>query len=358
MDDRATFYQGHLDQVSRSFAFCIARLQGSLRERVGLAYLICRVLDTVEDAAWPSESEQSLQFEGFERLLTEPFAPGEVAEWSARFPSDLPEGEASLLVDAGVLFADLQALEPAARDSIQEPVLSMCRGMRHFASRRSGGRLILASIADVNQYCFFVAGVVGEALTRLVFIDRAGAVDERALVDSFHFGLFLQKINLLKDQAQDERSGRFLVPSRGDLIASLAEHAHRAIEYVTALPERYLGYRLFCSWSLFLGLASLPFIEKSFREKNDMVKIPRAQTRRLLEEIESVVGDNSRLTQLFDLACAASGVAEARPAVVRESAAPKNPVKSALESPPRAPAARALYRGLLPDHQLRAFGFV
>ena len=46
------YYQPHLDRVSRSFAFCIARLEGEMREWVSLSYLLCRLLDTVEDAPW------------------------------------------------------------------------------------------------------------------------------------------------------------------------------------------------------------------------------------------------------------------------------------------------------------------
>ena len=48
------FYQTHLDRVSRSFAFCIKKLESPLRQWVSLAYLLCRVLDTVEDSIWES----------------------------------------------------------------------------------------------------------------------------------------------------------------------------------------------------------------------------------------------------------------------------------------------------------------
>ena len=46
-----SFYQTHLDRVSRSFAFCIKKLESPLRQWVSLAYLLCRVLDTVEDSS-------------------------------------------------------------------------------------------------------------------------------------------------------------------------------------------------------------------------------------------------------------------------------------------------------------------
>ena len=60
------FYQNHLNKVSRSFAFCIPRLEGNLREWIGLSYLLCRLLDTVEDALWTSHEEQLRSFEMFQ----------------------------------------------------------------------------------------------------------------------------------------------------------------------------------------------------------------------------------------------------------------------------------------------------
>ncbi len=49
----AEFYQTHLDRVSRSFAFCIRQLPDPLRGWVGLSYLLCRILDTIEDSPCP-----------------------------------------------------------------------------------------------------------------------------------------------------------------------------------------------------------------------------------------------------------------------------------------------------------------
>ena len=45
-----SYYQHWLDVVSRSFALCIPQLEPPFRDHVGLAYLLFRVLDTVEDA--------------------------------------------------------------------------------------------------------------------------------------------------------------------------------------------------------------------------------------------------------------------------------------------------------------------
>ncbi len=343
MTDRLLFYQTHLDRVSRSFAFCIARLQEPLRAQVSLAYLLCRILDSVEDAAWVDRSEQLRQFDLFDSLLQPGFTDAEIQGWVERFPPGLPDGECRLLPETGTILRHIFELPPLEREAILEPVRSMSRGMRHFAMLNQDHNLRLRDLSEVDRYCFFVAGVVGEILTRLVALTRGlPEVEEASLIDAFHFGLFLQKVNLLKDQLQDERSGRFLVPSRPLVLGSLKEHAQRAINYITGIPEKLVSYRLFCGWSLFLGLASLPWIERAYEEQSG-IKIPRIRTQELFAEVEAVVGDNQRLRQMFEtLLSMIATVATER----------KSDDDTVNEN-----SVALLYHGLLPRHRLEAFGF-
>ncbi len=295
----AFYYQNHLDRVSRSFAFCIARLEGDLRGWVGLSYLLCRILDTVEDAPWPNAGVRELAFLRFESFLHEGATAGQVEEWAALFP-EVPMGERALLADAARIFTDLHSLKESVREKIRRPVLNMYRGMRFFARDQQPGQLIrLRTLAEVNQYCFFVAGLVGGLLTELV-AEHWPALKEspRTYLDAHHFGLFLQKVNLLKDQASDEKEGRFLVPSRPELFASLCHDAEGAIRYLQALPIAERGFRLFCAWSLFLGLASLPWTERSWA-KGIFSKIPRLLTKKLMMSVEKVIDDNQALLLLF-----------------------------------------------------------
>ena len=293
---QAEFYQAHLDRVSRSFAFCIARLEGALRVRVGLSYLLCRMLDTIEDAEWPHFELQEQAFARFDRFVARSADSGEVDAWIASFPTGLPEGETLLLLDAGRVFADFHALPTELRESLGRSILSMSAGMRHYMGQKARhGRLVLESAADVNRYCFFVAGVVGEMLTR--FMAREVQPSLARLRDGFRFGLFLQKVNILKDQSGDEAVGRYLVPSRSLVLSGLLRDADGAFRYLLSLPEKDVGFRLFCAWSLFLGLASLPFIQGLHGEK---LKIPREDTLSLLCEVESRIHDDAALQTLFD----------------------------------------------------------
>lgn len=295
---RSDFYQSHLNLVSRSFAFCIARLPEPLREQVGLAYLLCRVLDCVEDADWSEKPDQLAQFNQFIGFMNSSTDRQTIKAWANNFPAGLPEGEQELLQISDELLADFHSHSPDVQAALLNPILSMARGMSYFSERKNDrGELKIRSIRELNQYCFFVAGVVGEILTSLVKLQNVNIRDNE-LENAIHFGFFLQKINILKDQLEDEGQGRYFVPSRELVKQSLEQHAKCALEYVTHLPERLKGFRLFCSWSLFIGLASVPWIEKSWRAKK-LMKIPRLQTQSLLWEIESKVENNSELTALF-----------------------------------------------------------
>ena len=361
------FYQAHLDRVSRSFAFCIERLEGPLRPQVSLAYLVCRILDSVEDADWSDASAQALQFQEFESFLVsvpsddarERSLQVRLATWINRFPLGLPEGERLLVLETASILRDLHRLPAPARDAIVEPALSMCRGMAYFARRRQGQDLRLSSMAEVDQYCFFVAGVVGEMLTRLAHLacESEGVLGaeagERALLDSYHFGLFLQKVNILKDQLGDEQKGRFLVPCRSSVLASARDNARRAMAYLLSVPEPSSGFRLFCSWSLFLGLASLPFIEMSWQERQ-AIKIPRAAAWELLNEVEKSIGDDARLNAMFEMLLAAGPAAPEGGGPTPPGPTPRGPTPLGLGQMGLGP----LYQGSLSKNHLKGFGLL
>ena len=60
-----------LPRVSRTFALSIEALPDSLREAVRTAYLLCRVVDTVEDAPRLSLEERVRRFDVFDALLAD-----------------------------------------------------------------------------------------------------------------------------------------------------------------------------------------------------------------------------------------------------------------------------------------------
>ena len=292
------FYKNHLQRVSRSFSFCIEKLDDPFRNWVALSYLLCRVLDTIEDAPWENKSSQERAYRVFFESLNG-LSEVPVIEFLALFPMDIPESERMLLADIGDCFLLLRTFPDSVQKKITRTLGNMQRGMQQFGSFSSQcNQLNLQTILELNQYCFFVAGVVGDLLTDLILELRPEINSKNFRVDAIHFGLFLQKVNILKDQKEDESAGRFLVPSRSQVLASLKENSEGAIQFLLNVPISERGFRLFCGWSLFLGLGSLAI----FFTDNPILrfaKLPRALTEFLLETVEKQIDDNEALVKLF-----------------------------------------------------------
>lgn len=296
---KTDFYQQHLDRVSRSFAFCIRELDEPLRSWVGLSYLLCRVLDTIEDTYWGDKAKQIEQLRKFNQYLQHPPSINEFNEWLRHFPEKLQKDEKALLNKSAILFEDLEKQSTPAQNILRRNISIMNGGMEYFISKNDGNSIRLQTLAEVNQYCFFVAGIIGELLTQLILIKTPFAHSPATLMcNAHHFGLFLQKVNLLKDQQSDETEKRYLVPDRNKLLISLLNDSLRAFEYLKSIPVEEKGYRTFCGWSLMLGLASLPWISRAWSEKSS-IKIPRVETSRLLEKIKNAISDNQKLSELF-----------------------------------------------------------
>jgi phytoene/squalene synthetase len=280
------FYQGHLDAVSRSFALCIPQLTAPFREHVALSYLLLRVLDTVEDAPFAEKIHQQRQFSAFRQFLVRPPTAAQLDAFRDSFPASISDAERKLLEDTGAFLEDAYGLPAVVRGVMFSAFDRMASGMATYA-RRPATRLV--DLEDVTRYCCIVAGLVGEMLTRLRMAEGQPAP---RMLFAYRFGLFLQKVNILKDQAEDEAADRFFVPDRREILASLREDANGALSYLTSLPQKERGYRIFCAWSLMLGAAALGQMAGPRQSR-------RAETMELLGRIADIAQDDAALRRRF-----------------------------------------------------------
>lgn len=319
-----SFYQGHLESVSRSFGFCIAELSLPEREWVSLAYLLCRVVDTVEDSCWPSQETQFFVFQQLKCFLTTPPQDEPFRSWLQRFPQTLKPGERDLVADLPHLLVLLSKLPEEIQQSLVRMVVHMIDGMMYFLSNhKKNNRLVLDSLLLTNQYCFFAAGIVGEFLSRsFTYAIPEFKLTNELLTQSFHFGFFLQKINILKDCVEDAIAGRCFLSSYLSVRDSLVVNAYGAFDYLQSIPiVAGRRYRLFCAWSLFIGLASLKWMDKRERQSNtsrldnthqsnglsafekatpdSSCKLGNRETYRIIGQISKLIDDNAALAVLF-----------------------------------------------------------
>jgi farnesyl-diphosphate farnesyltransferase len=156
----------------------------------------------------------------------------------------------------------------------------MSKGMADYQTRETLDGLPDQSAMD--EYCYFVAGVVGEMLTELFcdYSETIAAHRERLMVLAVSFGQGLQMTNILKDIWEDRRHGacwlprdlfldkgvklRDLAPGAAGFAAGLTEligiarlHLDDALSYTLLIPPGETGIRRFCLWAIGMAILTL-----------------------------------------------------------------------------------------------------
>jgi farnesyl-diphosphate farnesyltransferase len=280
------FCRTALPRVSRTFALNTRLLSGTLGEAVRTGYLLCRAADALEDS-WPGEPA-ALQdrFDRFIRALSGEAAPlASLSEEARSLGSD--RMDLALLTHLPRVLRVHRALPQAHAEALAWGVRTLAQGMGRYAARaaaRPPGLPYLDTEAELDDYCWVVAGCVGVMLTRL-FAAEYGAGDparhDRRLAAAPSVGQALQLTNILLDWPTDVRRGRCYVPASwlaeagiapADLVdapvpgaiavarrleAKARAALDRVPEYIDLIPTRRVRYRLFCLWPALWALASL-----------------------------------------------------------------------------------------------------
>lgn len=232
-----------LVKSSRTFALSIPLLPEPTRREVTVAYLLFRIADTFEDATEWSREERRGALARFVELLDTPRADAvrtATQAWMAR-PPVTHDGYLELLEQTPAVLAAYADLDDAAREQVRHHTIRTSEGMSGFIARGTeAGELRLDTLQDLRDYCYVVAGIVGEMLTELFILghpDAASRADDlRSRARAFGEGL--QLVNILKDSAADDRDGRSYLPDsvgRDEVFALAREDLDRATEYTAAL---------------------------------------------------------------------------------------------------------------------------
>lgn len=277
-----------LSRVSRTFALTIPQLPSALRCVVTNFYLLCRIADTIED-------ESSLgvpQKQYFHQLFVDVVAGNADAERFALelaplLVKDALEAERDLVQHSGAVLEVTRSFNIVQRAALTRCVRIMCEGMPRY--ERSASTAGLPNQRALDQYCYYVAGVVGETLTEL-FCDYSPAIAvncERMRTLGVSFGQGLQMVNILKDFWEDHDRGVCWLPQNlfqrvgvelhrvdsaqyqagfGEAYARLISIAHghlrNGFEYTLLIPEQETGIRRFCLLALGLAVQTLQLIHQ------------------------------------------------------------------------------------------------
>ncbi|KAI4271347.1 MAG: hypothetical protein L6R38_006888 [Xanthoria sp. 2 TBL-2021] len=185
-----------LDQTSRSFSAVIQELHPELLVPIALFYLILRGLDTIED-------DMTIPIEKKDPLLRDFHTINEKEGWSFN-GSGPDEKDRELLVQFHYVTEEYRKIKPVYREIINDITRKMGAGMADYCNKAAEGKAGVETVEEYDEYCYYVAGLVGHGLTQL-FIEsglaNAALKDRPELQKSM--GLFLQKTNVIRDIKED-----------------------------------------------------------------------------------------------------------------------------------------------------------
>ncbi len=253
-----------LVRTSRTFALAIPCLPMPVRREIMVAYLLFRLADTIEDGSQLNRAEKLSALDNLANLLRgeTPVTPRSL---------DLPRSPSqnadylALIDELPLVFQSVGRLRPAVRSVIIDSALTSLAGMKRFiAAGTTSGQVQIRSVAELRDYCFLVAGVVGEMLTEIFLADAPRLQDVRDQLDANagSFGEGLQLVNILKDSDKDRRDGRIFIPAvatRGELFRLAREDLLNAEAYVPRIEagRSPRGLRGFHGIALVIGLANV-----------------------------------------------------------------------------------------------------
>jgi len=353
IDDEARALQARLlDVVSRTFALTIPRLPGALVDVVGNAYLLCRIVDTIEDELPLDDDGREALYRRFnaclqDDALADPATRRQFATDIARLlPADAPEGEREL-TDCIPRVLDVTARFSAdERRVLRRCVAVMTDGMGAFETLGANGRG-LNDVAMLERYCYHVAGCVGEMLTELFCLHDEGVARRRdeLMPLSVAFGNGLQLTNILKDMWIDHQRGVCWLPADAfdlaaypgqqpdggpitlprlmqkaldddadairlmdagtrRLIGRCRAYLDDAMRYVVRIPSSKRGLRVFCLWSIGLSVLTLRKIRRDpVAARRHGTRIARTSVKATLAFSDASAGYGHVMRTLYAGAC-------------------------------------------------------
>ncbi|MEM4367014.1 MAG: squalene/phytoene synthase family protein [Candidatus Anstonellales archaeon] len=301
-----------LPNVSRSFALTIPYIDESIRDKVMLGYLEARILDTIED----SDIEKGMKL----RLMDLWLSVLAVERWNDNVVRAIEKNLDELSCVCKFIGNEYyKGLMQNAKKVIEVHkemgagfwkicyrwFNEMKEGMKEFLSRR------IETFEDLDRYTYYVAGTVGGFLTDLVALEiKDSSVVERLKEDAEDVGMFLQKVNVIRDYRVDTLEGRHFWPAKllgnysyddllkeenmrdslrilSAMVKEARRHVQRCERYISSIPERLKGYRSFVAINYLMALRTLEKVEgnPALFLSQEPVKIGRDEVSRIIKEV-------------------------------------------------------------------------
>jgi len=291
-----------LQDVSRTFALTIPQLPSPLRTVVENGYLLCRIADTIEDEPTLTPAQKTEFSQLFIHIVEGRDSPEKFRQRLSPLLSDaVLSSEKNLIFNTPTVIRLTHSFTSSQQAALSRCVRIMAEGMSIFQQNNNINGL--KDLAEMNRYCYYVAGVVGEMLTQL-FCDYSPQIAEHQTELeklAVSFGQGLQMTNILKDIWSDLNRGACWLPqdifqqngfdlnklspesydeSFGNGLSQLLgiahSHLHNALRYILLIPRNEQGIRRFCLWALGMAVLTLRRIHRHLDfSDSQQVKISR-----------------------------------------------------------------------------------
>ncbi|CEJ54983.1 Putative Squalene synthetase [Penicillium brasilianum] len=287
-----------LDQTSRSFSTVIKELHPELLLPITVFYLVLRGLDTIEDdTSIPLETKEPL-LRNFKDFLTQD-------GWN--FTGNRPEEkDRELLVQFQSIIAEFKNMKPAYQAIVKDITDKMGNGMADYCVKAATEDASVKTVEEYDLYCYYVAGLVGEGLTRLFVEAEFGnpALLKRPELQK-SMGLFLQKTNIIRDIREDFDDERRFWPKEiwskhvdnfedlfkpeykeaalncnSEMILNALEHVEECLFYLAGLREQSVFN--FCAIPQSMAIATLELCFRNYAIFERNIKITKGDACELM----------------------------------------------------------------------------
>lgn len=288
---------------SRSFAIPILNLNNRFKIPVMVEYNLNKTIDTIEDSAALTVAEKIELIGMFcDRLEKNEFSP----EVQKRMIEVTPEEESSVFKNYESTINLFNSLTEREKKLGKKWTIEMAQGMCKFLEKS------IKSINDLNEYCYFVAGTVGLYLTDLLRTkgkNLSDAAFEKMQRNAVHFGLFLQKLNIIRDYEEDKIIKKrsfwpedYFLHEKDPLkilnkmcYETLKNDASRAIRYYTQIPPGNEMYDFFIRFILSSGMEYIKLLKNNlFVFAKEKVKLQKSFIQNLYDRVASLDRDDFR----------------------------------------------------------------
>jgi farnesyl-diphosphate farnesyltransferase len=319
-----------LERVSRSFYLSLAVLPRALRQPLSVSYLVARAADTIADTRILARERRLALLLGLRSVLeerTHPFPYVEELRQELGLSFGTDDAERLLLGRLGECLSALFRMEGADLDRSRKVLLVLVTGMERDLERfPDDGKLVaLETVAELDEYCYFAAGCVGEYWT-LTTAAHVPALERLRRPDwvarGVRLGKALQMVNVIRDAGSDLGLGRCYWPRERlavhgltpeklptaaersnarlmveELRAIALAHVDAAFPYILAIPRTAPRLRLAALWPLWIALSTLAQLRDApdLLDPTSPVKISRRAVYRILAQSTAVVASDRLL---------------------------------------------------------------